>query len=289
MAAGDLITSDWEMEVNGVLLGGETAFSISQITGLLDIPDISSGDQARLRRHGLHPGDDFMGGRSVSIDFEVYADTSSDFSSAITSIMEATVPGQPEVALAFQLPGVAGGGKRVLYCRPRRRNIPIGERFFHRVPTASVQFDATDPRIYSASLSTATTSVATSSGGLTFDHTGNFTFGSGGESGSIVAVNSGTFDTGVTFRIDGPCTSPFIENQTTGDVLELDLTIAEGDYVLLNSEARTVFLNGTASRYSSLTTASKWFSLAPGNNSLVFRASTSSGATLSTSWRSAWI
>jgi len=289
MAVGDLITSDWELEYNGLLMGGDTAYSLSTVSGLLDLPDIKSGDQGRLRRHGLHAGDDFLGGRAVTVEFEVYGEDDAAFEAAMESLLDATVPAGPEIGLAFQLPGVADGTKALVYARPRKRSVNMDTSYLYKLPTVTVEFFAVDPRIYSSQESSSAVAVATTSGGLEFDASPDLTFGTTGEGGTFNAENAGHFPAGITFRIDGPCSNPRIVNQTLDKTIEIDMTLAAGEYILVDTADRTVLLGGTASRYSTLTADSEWFDLGSGDNDIKFRASTSSGATMTATWRSAWV
>lgn len=289
MAAGDLITADWEMEYGGLLIGGDTSYSVAQVTGLLDIPDIQSSDRQRLRRHGLIPGDDFLAGRTVTLTLEVYGADESAFNTAVEDLQAAFLPCTDEAPLHFQIPGVAGGSKRLLNCRPRRLDLPINLDFFYRLPVATVQLVATDPLIYSATQSQEVSELPSGGGGLEFDVEFDAVFGAVSEGGTINAVNAGTFDTAPTFRIDGPVTNPRIENVTSGETLSFTGTVPDGDYLLIDTEERTVLLNGTASRYSWIDADAVWWSLAPGTNEVTFRASTTTAATLTMTWRSAWV
>jgi hypothetical protein len=55
-------------------------------------------------------------------------------------------------------------------------------------------------------------------------------------------------------------------------------------------DAKTVVLNGTASRYSTLTTDSTWWEIAPGTVNVRYAADTFDPASLLTLvWSSAWI
>lgn len=287
MAAGDLITQDYEVEYQGLLMGGSTAYGIIGIDGLLDLPDVDSGDRQRLRRHGLHAGDDFMGGRSVTVELDIF-DTST-LSATLDALTEATAPGSDEAFLVFQLPGVAGGSKAGIWARPRKRKLPIGEEFYYGIPEAAVEFFATDPRIYSAVSNSEVVGLPSGGPGASFNFTFNLSFGGVSESGTIYLTNDGTFSTPWTARIDGPVTNPSIENVLTGDTLSFNIVVASGDYLLLNSDDRSVLLNGTASRYSSLDAGSSWWELEPGSNEVKFRASTTTAATLTLTWRDAWV
>lgn len=289
MTAGDLISTDWEMEFRDLLMGGTTDYSILEISGLLDLPDIVSSDQGRLRRHGLRAGDDFLAGRSVVVVMEVYATSDALYQTAIQNLKTALRPGVDEVPLVFQLPAVAGGSKFQVNARVRRVDWPVTLNHYFRKDEITVEFYSTDPRLYATSLSTGSATLPTAGGGLTFDATASFTFGATSTGGELNLLNSGSWQTPVVFRIDGPVQTPRIIHNGLGKELELSLTVASGDYVLLDSESRTVLLNGTASRYSDLTSDSRWFDLEPGNNQISFRGATTAAGSLSATWRSAWV
>jgi hypothetical protein len=138
------------------------------------------------------------------------------FADNLEALKAALRIGQSESALTFQVPGVAGGGLRRINAKPRRLKLPIEQRFFYRQPIASVEFFASDPRIYDDAEQQATTALAETPTGLTWDLSWNLSWGTPGDSGSIFAVNAGTFPTPAVFRIDGPVTNPSIENITTG-------------------------------------------------------------------------
>ena len=289
MAAGDLITADYEMEFRGLLMGGTTDYSITGIDGLLGLPDIVSADQGRLRRHGLRAGDDFLQGRSVVVAMEVYASTEAGYTTAIQELKEALRPGVAEVPLVFRLPSVAGGSPFRVDARVRRVSWPVTLGHFFRRDEITVEFYSTDPRLYANSLSTDSATLPTAGGGLSFDATPDFSFGATSTGGELSLTNSGAWQTPVVFRIDGPVQTPRIIHNGLDKELELDLTVATGDYVLLDSESRTVLLNGTASRYSSLDSSSEWFDLEPGLNQISFRGATTAAGSIAATWRDAWV
>lgn len=282
------VTQDWEMEFGGLLMGGDGPYSIAEIDGLAGQPDLRTADRTRLRRHGMLAGDDFLGGRAVTISLEVSGADDTTFATNLAALRQALAPGSPEAPLTLKVPAVAGGGLRRLNARPRKLALPVAERYFYRMPVAAVEFFSTDPRIYDDTLSSLVTSLPTAGGGNTFNDTFNSVFGAVSTGGSIFAANLGTFPTPPTFRIDGPCTNPSIENVATGERLEFTITLGSGEWLDIDTDARTVLLGGTASRYSTLTRAD-WFDLAPGTTELKFRAVTGTSAQLTATWRSAWL
>lgn len=291
MAAGDLITTDWQIEYNGVLLGDGTPYSLVQVTGLLEAPEVRTSDRSRLRRHGLTAGDDFLGGRAVAVTVEVYSASDAAFATDMAALLAATVPGNSagELPLVFQIPGVAGGGKRFVSARLRRRSAPVDLQYLYRAPVVELEFQTTSPYFVENALQTATSVLPSAAGGLTFNATFPLLFGAAATGGTISATNSGNFDTYPTFRIDGPVVNPRITNATTGETLALNITLATGEFLTIDSDQRTILLGGTASRYSSLDSSSVWWDLAPGTSNVTFRAATSTAAVLTMTWRSAWV
>jgi Siphovirus-type tail component, C-terminal domain len=279
----------YQMSYAGLVVGDGTAFELNQIEGLADMPDLRTSDRTRLRRHGELPGDDFLGGRSIVLTLEVFGADDTAFQAAIDALKLAFAPGSPEASLVLQVPGIAGGGQRRINARPRKLALPVDvDRFFYRQPTCIIQLDATDPRIYDDALQSVATSLAATPTGHTWNNTWNLSWGTAGVSGSIFANNAGTFPTPPAFRIDGPVTNPSIENITSGFTLAFNITLGAGEFLDIDTDARTVLLGGTASRYSTLTIAD-WFDLKPGITELKFRGTTAGSPQLTAIWRSAWL
>ena len=289
MAAGDLITGDWQAEYNGVLLGDGTPFHIAQIDGLLDLPDIRSSDTVRMRRHGLRAGDDYTAGRRVVLTLEVSSTDTVSFSAAVDQLMVATTPGGEPAPLVFQIPGVAGSGKRSVMCRPRRRSLPVGREFYYQLPLATIEFYSVDPRIESSALLAQSTDLETAGGGLNFNAVAPFVFGATAEGGVMTISNDGNFTASPTFTFTGPVSNPRVENLTHGQTLSFTITVADGDTLVVDTDQRTVLLNGTASRYSTMDFGSNWVNFQPGVNEITYRASTTTTTTMTTTWRSAWV
>lgn len=289
MAIGDLVTTDWQMEYNGIGIGDGTPFSVAQVEGLLNLPELVSADRSRLRRHGLLPGDDFTNGRSIVLTLEVSGTDTVTFDEAIEQLMLMTTPGAPEQPLVVQVPGVAGGGKRWVNCRPRRRSLPIGREFYYELPLAVVEFYSTNPRIFDATAGSEAVSLASAGGGLNFNAVAPLTFGAVSAGSTLNLVNTGNFYSSPIINIFGPVTNPRVESITQDKTLAFGITLAADESLVIDTELRTVLLNGTASRYNTLTTDSEWFDLQPGNNEVRFQAATVTASTMTITWRSAWV
>ena len=287
MATGDLVTGDWQFEFGALLVGGTTGYDVRLVDGLGGMAGIVTGDQRLLDRHGMTAGTDYLTGRQIVVELTINTTDHSARATLIDALNRAFRPGQAEQALVFQVPSIAGGGKRRVLCRVRDRSSTVDPERFNALSEVSLLLGATDPRIFDDAVSTSQTTLVSISGGRTYPLTFPRTYASVSAGGTIAADNTGTWDTPVVLRIDGPCQNPQVTNTSDGSVLGLTITVADGDFIELDSENRTVLLNGTASRYQFLT-SSAWFDLAPGVTNLEFRAATATTATLTATFRSAW-
>ena len=101
--------------------------------------------------------------------------------------------------------------------------------------------------------------------------------------------NEGNFTANPTFTFAGPVTNPRVDNLTHDQSLSFTTTVADGDTLVVDTEQRTVLLNGTASRYSTLDFGSDWIEFQPGINEIRYQAATTTTTTMTTTWRSAWV
>ncbi|MEV5849822.1 phage tail protein [Streptomyces sp. NPDC051985] len=154
----------------------------------------------------------------------------------------------------------------------------------------SLTMTAPDPLRYSYGLNVRTCPLPSSSGGVSFPLTFPLDFGSGSSGGRLLLENAGTAPTWPVWRIGGPCVQPVITDTATGEELAFDLTLQDGEFLLVDTDARSVLLQGTASRRAALRPGSDWFPLRPGQNPVLFRARDfASAARLTAEWRDAWI
>ena len=67
-------------------------------------------------------------------------------------------------------------------------------------------------------------------------------------------------------------------------------TLQEGEFLVIDTDARSVLLQGTASRRSTMLPGSDWFALKPGATPVLFRARDyAPAARLTAEWRDAWL
>jgi len=294
MAVGDLVTGDWMLERNGLVIGDGTSYDLRLIKGLTAAPTVRAQDKAFLFRQGGRAGSDYVGDRSWTLEIDVAEATPATMTTLLQALEEAFSPSADEVQTVFQAPGLAGGVKTYLNARVRKRDIPMDIQYMNGLAEISIQLHSVDGRIRSLAESTDNVDLTSNAGGMTFDLTFPLTFGAVDTGGQITAVNAGSYPAPVVLRIDGPCTDPLVENITTGETIQLNTTITDGNYIELDTDLRTVTLNGSAasgtgsSRYFTLDPSSVWFDLAVGSNTLEYRAPTDSGSTLTATWRDVW-
>ena len=119
----------------------------------------------------------------------------------------------------------------------------------------AVQLFAVDPRKYASAQSSASTGLASQSGGMTFNATFPLTFGTVGGGGLVTLTNAGNFQTPLTMTITGPVANPIVDNITTGQSLIFLITLASSDTLVISqagTSLASIVLNGTASRRNAL-------------------------------------
>lgn len=291
MAAGDLINGDWQMEWAGLRFGGPgDPIQIVSVSGLADLPGVSTADRDQVRAHGRIPGDDFLGERVVVVSVRVEGDSLQSTFDAVAELANTCVPGSPEAPLVFRIPVVAGGRDALVSARLRNKSLPVTSGAVEvGIVSGDLQFVATDPRIFDAVDTVQSTALASGGGGLTWPAQWAAVWGAIAESGTLEVANAGNFDSPWSARIDGPCDRPSIINVSTGQSLTFDLSLAAGEWLDIDvGRVMSVLLNGSESRLHTLIRGSRSWLIEPGTTELLFQASTPSAASLTVTSRSAW-
>ncbi len=278
----------------GIPFGPGTNIAVQEIEGL-DMPDLRTSNQPRALDHGMRLGRNLFGERTITISFGLYAPDGDQFDAVVDTFSAMWANQNQEYPLVFD------GDRKVIYCRAHRATNPriFTDTTAQRLGFATIQFVATDPRIYSNDASTEAFGLGVSSGGgggaswpLSWPVVWTAPTTSAG--GTFHVVNAGSFETpwlgqfnaGTTF-----ITGPRVENVTTGQTLDFtSLTLQPGQYLKLDAHENSALLNGEASRYGTLSSQSKWFYLQPGDNEIRATArSATTGAAFTITWRSAYI
>lgn len=275
------ITSQWQAEIRSLVQGVGTAYGINGVKGL-GTPTLRTGDVPLARNSGVRAQEDYYGGRLLEITFRI-VDTSGSIEATLDAWKQAwRISTSDDITLDLR---TTGGAARRYFGRPRRLKVDESSMQFGFVE-ATAQFLATDYRAYSLTESSLTLTLGTVTGGMTFPMTFPLTFGSG-SSGQETAANEGNIETYPALQINGPLTTPSVENLTTGQVFTYDGTLSSSEFITVDLQDRTVLLGGTASRYSNAV-GSDWWALDPGDNNLRLNAASGSGD-CDVTWRSAWL
>lgn len=279
--------TDLQFSYNGLLMGDGTVYDVVAVRGLVGPGQARVSDVLRPLDHGAFVnGGDYAPIRHVEIDVQIEGTSDSAFSAAVDALGLAMAPQAAELPMTFQLPGFSNGN-RFINCRPRGTTATVDVSYKFRMPVLTVVLEATDPRIYDATLQTLGLSPGSASGGLSFPLHWPLSFGTA-TSGTIQAVNAGTFETRPVITLTGPLTTPKIINTSTGQFTQLDLVLANGQTATIDYLARTIVNSTGGSLYSTLDPTSQWWTLAPGTTNIQFQASSGSGSA-SIAFRNAWI
>lgn len=297
---GAQITGAWQVELRGRLFDA-AACGPHVLTEFLDgfgVPETRDKDVNKPQQHGLFASPQFLGGRQMMLSVAAVGDTYADLIAAKAELGAAwgpvneVVDGAKAIPLVFTLGDAADA--YLIFGKPKRAKWGYATviRTQQAVPqfsdAALCEFLAVDPRLYDLDVQTGTVSPSATSGGFAFPFTFPFAFGSA-TPGTVTANNAGNIETypAITIQATTDLSGITLTNATTGEVWSITTTIPAGEFLVVDMGARTVLLDGTASRSSLVNRpTSKWWAVQPGDNTLQFTASGTGTATFA--WRSAW-
>jgi hypothetical protein len=288
MAAGDLITLPWQVEVNDLLLGPGTEYVIRRFDPWA-APEIRSGNVGRAAADGSWPGRDRLGDRLVGLDVYIQGVDAAAQQQARRRLAAAFRPPGADVTV----PLVWREDSADLWRLNGKPQLASSESS-PALPT-ECRFVATDPRILSnierssgaVSPAAATApGVLVALGGLEFDASPDFTFGSSVGPQTFAAENRGTVDAAWTASFTGVLSNPVLMHLESGTQMSFTGTVADGETLVVDSATRSVSIGGS-SRYWWLNRSSVWFPLQPGVNTLMFLGGLGGACTVV--WRDSWV
>jgi hypothetical protein len=130
-----------------------------------------------------------------------------------------------------------------------------------------IEFESADPKFYSQALYSVETGITDLGGGAGIPTAIPMSFDAVGISRPVI-VNLGNVETKPEFVIHGPGTDFSVQNITTGELFNLDITLAEGEIVTVDAINLTV-IKGTNTNVFGLFSG-EFFSLVVGNNEIHF-------------------
>lgn len=302
------MASDYTVSFGGITIGNGTAIPLMNATGFEDLPDVRTDDVDLGYAWGETPGTDYSAGRDIVLDFLILDSGSGDFFTTVEAVKAASIIGS-ETTMTFQLPGRVS---RSISCRPRRRSIPVTPDYQFRYGLASIEFHATDPRIYDAAASNSLPVFVSGSAGFKMslgagvDLGVKMTLGAGVDlglkftgisgTGLVTCTNAGSVNTYpvMTFSAPAGMSQWSVTNQTTGQVFSVVQTLGAGETLIADMKSAAtgrsslpISISG-ASRYGSWQAPRTPFALVPGANVLRFDVTTGDpNAACLISWQSA--
>ncbi len=274
-----------------------TTTLLKTATGLVGIGTPRLSQRVRPQAHGAINETVWEDGRTVTLEGEVWSTAGSgQIEAALAAFRAITLPMMQTLdvgpALLQWTEGAAGNQLQMLV----KLNAPVEPVLQEAMGIVAyhAEFYAEDPRAYTQAQTTVTsTALSVASGGLIMPFTLPFVF-SGSAGGTLSVVNAGNRDTPLVFKINGACTNPrIVAGDGSGRQLVLVGSIADGQYVQVDTQARSVTLNGSASQplYNFVNSAaSQWFN-APAMATTTYRLvadSWDASASLSCLYRSAY-
>jgi len=284
--SGELITADGQMQYGSLLMGTGTPYRLAALRGWDDLPPLDLADVPRPSADGAWPGSIYSGERTIETDLNIVSDTST-YPAVLAALRAATAPSGGEQPLVIRM------GGQMLQCGVRCTGRVVNtDGYALGADRVALKWTASDPRRYSATASVATTPPPIAGSGFSWPVTWPLSWGSSGSGGTVYVTNSGDWATPVLLTITGPLTTPAVYRQDTGDVLELAVTLAASDVVIIDTLADTVTLNASPAK-NLLTDRSapvNSFLMPPGSAGLALRAAvTNSSASMTAAWRPAYL
>ena len=267
--------ANYQFQFGSYVFGGAGSVTqIDEVDGLESLPDIRNQDDNRGFNDGMFTGNDFLGGRQVTITMKTFAGNGNSAQQNFRLLQNAMLPQRTGTTpLYFQL--ATTDGPKVINVRVRGRQTLVDPDYTYGYIRSQYTLFAPDPKYYSDPY-ISTSLLPSVALGRTYDRTYNLEYG-GGSAGATV-VNSGNVTTYPVITISGPITDPTISNQTTGQYITVNTTLTVADVLIIDLYEKTITLNGSAAR-NLLVGNSQWFGCAPGNTVISF---TGSGTTIGT-------
>ncbi|MFF5186470.1 hypothetical protein ACFY30_22285 [Streptomyces sp. NPDC000345] len=250
-----------------------------------DSADVRAEFTEREADHGAWASPVYLGARPITLGGTVVAPSRTLLQAAMDRLQVAAGLSDTLLTVAEAVP------KQAVV---RRSGKLLMQYVSDTVATYSVMVTAADPRRYSSTLSTGTTNLASSTGGLTFPITFPITFSATVVAGQIAAVNSGTADTRPVLTLTGPVVAPVISAlypDGTARLLTYQQDLQTGDVLTIDTDAHTVVINGGVTRRRFMTVSGGWPTIPAGQQVVYqFLSSTyNASPTLTVTWRSAWM
>ncbi|GHH67655.1 hypothetical protein GCM10017673_15010 [Streptosporangium violaceochromogenes] len=211
--------SPGQIEFNGFTLGRGTPYRWLTLDGWRGKETPDSGNAPRASRAGSAPGRPLPRERTVLWTAGLKA-SREEIEAAVLALENAT----PLLGTAAQWPLVINdlGTPYLAFGRIDRVNIPVDRLLRVGAGRVVMQWILADPRRYAINATGVTIPVNT----------------------TVTVTNAGNTETHPILIVPGPAVTPKLHNLTTGRITEWNLTVPDGQDLVINTDLGTAKLNG---------------------------------------------
>jgi len=243
-------------------------YRVTKIGGL-DSPGIREARENRPAMDGQIDYGTLLSERLISIGGEILAGSILERNALRQNLLNAFITDGQYRWLKYQPEGFI---PLQIYCKVFDTDVPeiIEADRLSRIFTINLL--AIDPHIYSQEELTETVYIPSAVGGRVYVKVYPKTYGTIQTGGKITCTNNGNYSVIPIVKMYGPLSSPKIRNNNdSAKEILVNLVVADGDYLEVDFEEKTIMLNSFSSRYNYLSSDSEWWKILPGNNSIEFR------------------
>lgn len=258
-----------------ISLNSDGIYLQPELEGLTGLPNIRSTSGVNAGSDGGWTSAQFFDARLISIKCVIADQSPATVEQKRRELMSLLALGKANpLEIRFT---TESGNAYTINARVTGVTAPLGQIL--KKQDVLIQLRADDPLIYAYNEeggTVATLLVQQPSGGFEIPFTIPLTI-NGGE-GYTSVVNSGTEAVYPVIELTGPLHNPSVVNQTGNQIIELDnLTMSASDKVVIDTQTRTVTLNG-ADVYDLLSEDSSFMTILPGENIMALNSDTTSDA-----------
>ncbi|MDG4796220.1 hypothetical protein [Micromonospora sp. WMMD1082] len=281
--------TEGQWQIRGLTLGPGTAYDVLDSSNPFNCQVRAEQGGDRAWAHGSWSGVEWQAERVVPINIliDVGANDIAATIEARHALAAAFRASHVDLPLTFAL----GGREYLLWGRPRMVE-PTMDLLGVGKAWVRAAFVALDPMIYSATEhEVGPVSLPTWSGGLTVPLTVPFTVPATQVGGLDDLSTAGTVEVGLRLRVDGPVPQPRItitDPDGAATTLRVDITVPSGQWLDIDTQARTVLLNGDPAASRRGQAVGEFPLLQLGTSQLRFAAAEEAAGTLSVRWRDGW-
>lgn len=280
------LTNSYSFSFNGLTFGGASSpHQILSVDGLEGLPEIRNQDDNRGYNDGMFSGQDFLGGRTISIIINTFGSGGNSAQQNLNALQQALMYQQTGTQpLYFLLPP---NTTQFINARVRGFRSSIDPNYTYGYIVSQIDFFCPDPKYYDNTLQTATLQISAPPG-REYNRTYNLTYGFGSLTTLTNITNSGWVTTYPQIVINGPATNIIIGNTTTNNLLYFTgLTLAPSDIMNIDLYNKLITINGLPAR--NVLTSGTWFAAPVGTSQYyLFATNVGSGTTATVTWRNAY-